>query len=106
MRVRDLQEFLSKFTENKKDGSSQGNAMSDAVIFVEINGFLEEIKKMEVHENNQKIIGLYNNHNAHRLVLKTKTDSRGPWSVVLEYFSNIHVPWFPDQGACCLWLEA
>jgi hypothetical protein len=27
MRVRDLQEFLSKFTENKKDGSSQGNAM-------------------------------------------------------------------------------
>jgi hypothetical protein len=50
MRVRDLQEFLSKFTENKKDGSSQGNAMSDAVIFVEINGFLEEIKKMEVHE--------------------------------------------------------
>jgi hypothetical protein len=38
MRVRDLQEFLSKFTENKKDGSSQGNAMSDAVIFVEING--------------------------------------------------------------------
>jgi hypothetical protein len=76
MRVRDLQEFLSKFTENKKDGSSQGNAMSDAVIFVEINGFLEEIKKMEVHENNQKIIGLYNNHNAHRLVLKTKTDRK------------------------------
>jgi hypothetical protein len=80
MRVRDLQEFLSKFTENKKDGSSQGNAMSDAVIFVEINGFLEEIKKMEV--------------------------SPGPWSVVLEYFSNIHVPWFPDQGACHFRLEA
>jgi hypothetical protein len=48
MRVRDLQEFLSKFTESKKDGSRQGNAMSDAVIMVEINGFLEEIKKMEV----------------------------------------------------------
>ena len=31
---------------------------------------------MEVHENNQKIIGLYNNHNAHRLVLKTKTDRK------------------------------
>jgi hypothetical protein len=44
MRVRDLQEFLSKFTESKKDGSRQGNAMSDAVIMVEINGFLEEIK--------------------------------------------------------------
>jgi hypothetical protein len=36
MRVRDLQEFLSKFTESKKDGSRQGNAMSDAVIMVEI----------------------------------------------------------------------
>ena len=53
MRVRDLQEFLAKFTENKKDGSRQGNAMSDAVIMVEINGFLEEIKKMdrEIVEN-------------------------------------------------------
>ena len=76
MRVRDLQEFLAKFTENKKDGSRQGNVMSDAVIFVEINGFLEEIKKMEVHENNQTIIGLHNNHQAHRLVLKTKSDKK------------------------------
>jgi hypothetical protein len=32
--------------------------------------------------------------------------SRGPWSVVLEYFSYIHVPWFPDQGACSFRLEA
>jgi hypothetical protein len=70
MRVRDLQEFLSKFTESKKDGSRQGNAMSDAVIMVEINGFLEEIKKMEVHENNQT------NHQSHRLVLKTKSDRK------------------------------
>ena len=76
MRVRDLQEFLSKFTESKKDGSRQGNAMSDAVIMVEINGFLEEIKKMEVHENNQTIIGLHKNHQAHRLVLKTKSDKK------------------------------
>jgi hypothetical protein len=30
MRVRDLQEFLSKFTEARKDGSKQGNAISDA----------------------------------------------------------------------------
>jgi hypothetical protein len=76
MRVRDLQEFLSKFTESKKDGSRQGNAMSDAVIMVEINGFLEEIKKMEVHENNQTIIGLHKNHQSHRLVLKTKSDRK------------------------------
>ena len=76
MRVRDLQEFLAKFTENKKDGSRQGNAMSDAVIFVEINGYLEEIKKMEVHENNQLIFGEKKNHHSHRLVLKTKQDQR------------------------------
>jgi|TARA_R110002020_G_scaffold111916_1_gene258025 hypothetical protein len=74
MRVRDLQEFLSKFTEAKKDGSQQGNAMSDAVIFVEVDGFLEEIKRMEVHENSQTIFGLNGNHQSHRLVMKIKRD--------------------------------
>ena len=76
MRVRDLQEFLSKFTEAKKDGSRQGNAMSDAVIFVERDGFLEEIKRMEVHENSQTIIGATKNHQSHRLVLKTTQDRK------------------------------
>ena len=76
MRVRDLQEFLSKFTEGHKDGSRQGNALSDAVIFVERDGFLEEIKRMEVHENNQTIFGATGNHQAHRLVLKTKQDRK------------------------------
>ena len=41
MRVRDLQEFLSKFTEARKDGSKQGNAVSDAVIYIEKDGYLE-----------------------------------------------------------------
>ena len=76
MRVRDLQEFLSKFTESKKDGTRQGNALSDAVIFVEINGFLEEIKRMEVHENSQTIFGAAGNHQSHRLILKTKQDRK------------------------------
>ena len=76
MRVRDLQEFLSKFTEAKKDGSRQGNAMSDAVIFVERDGFLEEIKRMEVNENSQTIIGAAKNHQSHRLVLKTKRERK------------------------------
>ena len=53
MRVRDLQEFLSTFTARDKSGTKQGNAISDAVIFVEVNGFLEEIKKMEVYEEVQ-----------------------------------------------------
>ena len=76
MRVRDLQEFLSKFTESKKDGSMQGNAMSDAVLYVERDGFLEEIKRMEVHENSQTIIGATRNHQSHRLVLKTKQERK------------------------------
>ena len=76
MKVKDLQEFLSKFTEAKKDGSRQGNAMSDAVIFVERDGFLEEIKRMEVHENSQTILGATGNHQSHRLVLKTKQDRK------------------------------
>jgi|TARA_R110002012_G_scaffold298389_1_gene496759 hypothetical protein len=72
MRVRDLQEFLSKFTEAKNDGSRQGNAISDAVIFVEKDGYLEEIKRMEVHENSQTIFGATGNHQSHRIVLKTE----------------------------------
>ena len=71
MRVRDLQEFLSSFTASNKAGTRQGNAVSDAVIYVEIRGQLHEIKKMEVHENSQTIFGLNNNHQSHRLVMKT-----------------------------------
>jgi len=70
MRVKDLQEFLSKFTEAKSDGSRQGNAISNAVIMVEQNGFLHEIKRMEVHEHSVPIVG-HSGHTAHRLVLKT-----------------------------------
>ena len=70
MRVKDLQEFLSKFTEANSDGSRQGNAISNAIIMVEVNGYLEKINKMEVHENNTPIVG-HTGHSAHRLVLKT-----------------------------------
>ena len=71
MRVRDLQEFLSSFTASNKTETRQGNAVSDAVIYVEIRGQLHEIKKMEVQENSQTIFGLHKNHQSHRLVLKT-----------------------------------
>ena len=74
MRVQDLQEFLSKFTEAKSDGSRQGNAISNAIIMVEVNGYLEKITKMEVHENNTPIVGQTGN-SAHRLVLKTTKKS-------------------------------
>ena len=71
MRVRDLQEFLSSFTAGNKSGTRQGNAVSDAVIYVEVNGQLQEIKKMEVQENSQTIFGAKGNHQSHRLVMKT-----------------------------------
>ena len=44
---------------------------SNAVIFVEINGKLHAIRRMEVHENVHPIIG-QPGHSAHRLVLKLK----------------------------------
>ena len=74
MRVRDLQEFLAKFTEGKSDGSRQGNAVSNAVIFVEKDGRLHEIRRMEVHDHAVPIIG-HEGHTAHRLVLKTVKES-------------------------------
>ena len=71
MRVRDLQQFLESFTASNKAGTRQGNAVSDAVLFVEVNGQLQEIKKMEVQENSQTIFGAKGNHQSHRLVMKT-----------------------------------
>ena len=73
MRVKDLQLFLSKFTEIDAAGR-QGNALSNAVIFVEVNGHLHEIRRMEVHEHAVPIIG-HRQHSAHRLVMKTAKKS-------------------------------
>ena len=75
MRVKDLQQFLSKFTEANATGTRQGNAISNAVLMVEKNGFLHEIKRMEVHEHSVPIIG-HGGHTAHRLVLKTQKESQ------------------------------
>ena len=75
MRVRDLQEFLSKFTEANATGTRQGNAISNAIIFVEVHGELREIRRMEVHEHTAPIIG-HVGHTAHRLVLKTQKASK------------------------------
>ncbi len=71
MRVKDLQEFLSKFTEANATGTRQGNAISNAVLMVEKDGYLEEIKRMEVHEHSTPLIG--HSGTAHRLVLKTQS---------------------------------
>ena len=50
MFVKHLQEYLDQFTDGKK-----GNAVSNARIYMEVNGHLEEIKRIEVQESN--IIG-------------------------------------------------
>ena len=67
MRVQDLQQFLSSFTEGS-------DAIKNAVIFAEVNGTLYDVRRMEVHENAIPIIG-HKGHTAHRLVLKTQKPS-------------------------------
>ena len=75
MLVKDLQEFLSKFTEQNATGTRQGNAISNAIIMVEVDGGLREIRRMEVHEHSAPIIG-HHGHTAHRLVMKTQKASK------------------------------
>tara|TARA_R100001530_G_C4236307_1_gene134059 strand:+ start:326 stop:565 length:240 start_codon:yes stop_codon:yes gene_type:complete len=67
MRVQDLQQFLSSFTKGS-------DAIKNASIFVEVNGKLAEVSRMEVHENTIPIVG-HIGHSAHRLVLKTQKPS-------------------------------
>ena len=50
MYVKHLQEYLDEFTDGKK-----GTAVSNARIFMESNGYLEEIRRIEVQESS--IIG-------------------------------------------------
>ena len=73
MRVKDLQQFLSKFTEANATGTKQGNAISNAVLFVEVNGYLHEIRRMEVHEHAIPYLG--HTGSTHRLVMKTQKKS-------------------------------
>ena len=63
--VKDLQQFLGTFTDKLK-----GNAISYASIYVEKDGFLEEIKRMEVQEH--RLIG----QSGLRLVLKTQKEKK------------------------------
>ena len=50
MYVKHLQEYLDQFTDGKR-----GNAVSNATIYMQVNGHLEEVKRIEVQESN--IIG-------------------------------------------------
>ena len=65
MLVKDLQQFLGTFTDKLK-----GNAISTAAIYVEKDGFLEDINRMEVQEH--MLIG----QAGLRLVLKTQKEKK------------------------------
>tara|TARA_R100001086_G_C11675226_1_gene214091 strand:- start:257 stop:505 length:249 start_codon:yes stop_codon:yes gene_type:complete len=68
MFVKHLQEFLGRFTMGST--KYQGNAISNAKIYVAIGGHLEEIKRMEVHEH--MIIG----QPSLRLVLRPQEEKK------------------------------
>ena len=68
MRVQDLQLFLGNFTKGS-------DAVKNAVIYVEVQGKLHAIRRMEVHENAHPIIG-HPGHTTHTLVLKTEKPSK------------------------------
>jgi hypothetical protein len=74
VRVKDLQQYLSNFTAANATGTRQGNAVSNAILFVEVNGFLHEIKRMEVHEHAIPYLG--HTGSTHRLVMKTEKKSK------------------------------
>ena len=67
MRVQDLQQFLSQFTAGS-------DAIKNAQVFVEVNGKLADVRRLEVHENSIPIVG-HGQHKAHRLVIKTQKPS-------------------------------
>ena len=65
MCVRHLQQDLDQFTNGPK-----GNGVSNATIYVQVGGHLEEIRRIEVQESN--IIG----NDSIRVVLKTTKNQR------------------------------
>ena len=67
MRVQDMQQFLTSFTEGSE-------AVRNAVILCEVEGTLYDVRRMEVHENAAPIVG-FKGHTAHRIVLKTTKPS-------------------------------
>ncbi len=62
MFIKHLQEYLDQFTDGRK-----GTAISNARIYMQVAGHLEEVKRIEVQESN--IIG----QNSIRVVLKPES---------------------------------
>ena len=63
MFVKHLQQYLDRFTQG--ENGRQGNAVSNARVYMQVGGHLEEIRRIEVQESN--IIG----NDSIRVVFKT-----------------------------------
>jgi len=69
MFVKHLQEYLDKFTEGQN--GLRGNAVSNARIYIATpSGYLEEIRRIEVHESNKP------GDNSLRVVLKPNKEEK------------------------------
>ena len=71
MFVKHLQEYLDQFTDGKR-----GTAISNARIYIDVNGHLEEIKRIEVQESNiigQSMIRVVLKHTKQKLIIAPKT---------------------------------
>ena len=71
MFVKHLQEYLDQFTDGKR-----GNGVSNAKIYMEVNGHLEEIKRIEVQESNiigQSMVRVVLKHTKQKLIIAPKT---------------------------------
>ena len=71
MFVKHLQEYLDQFTDGKK-----GTAISNARIYIDVNGHLEEIKRIEVQESNiigQSMIRVVLKHTKQKIIIAPKT---------------------------------
>ena len=71
MFVKHLQEYLDQFTDGKK-----GNAISNARIYIDVNGHLEEIKRIEVQESNiigQSMVRVVLKHTKQKIIIAPKT---------------------------------
>ena len=74
MFVKHLQEYLDQFTDGRK-----GNAISNARIYMEVNGHLEEVRRIEVQESNiigQSMIRVVLKPTRQKLIIAPKTSDQ------------------------------
>ena len=71
MFIKHLQEYLDQFTDGRK-----GTAISNARIYMQVGGHLEEVKRIEVQESNiigQNSIRVVLKHTKQKLIIAPKT---------------------------------